>query len=263
MRIQIASDLHLEMHRGNYPSAEYFWPVADRDVLVLAGDIGTHTNALRFIEDEARISPVILIPGNHEYYSRHSRDETDFAWRQIAGSISGLHYLVAEGVAIDGMRFWGAPWYSDFRGRRDEGFLYWVRNSLNDFSPRFNDSGAWTVAKHLEEHARQTELLRAQAGQVDVVITHWPPTRHATAPRFKGDALNGYFVNDREDLVEEIGAHCWISGHVHDAYEAAVGQTWLVGNPAGYPNEAVESPLFRPDRVIEVSQSKPQPQAAA
>lgn len=34
--------------------------------------------ALQFVEDEARISPVILIPGNHEHYSTHTRHETDY-----------------------------------------------------------------------------------------------------------------------------------------------------------------------------------------
>ena len=149
MKIQIASDLHLEMYRDNYPTHLVFRPVADRDVLVLGGDIGTHTNALRFVQDEARISPVILIPGNHEYYSVHSRHETDYAWRQIAESTPGLHYLVSEGVTIDGVRFWGAPWYSDLRGRCDQGHLYLIKSSLSDFSPRFNDGGAWTVLEHL------------------------------------------------------------------------------------------------------------------
>lgn len=253
MKIQIASDLHLEMYRVPYPPVRYFSPVADRDVLVLAGDIGTHTSALKFVEGEARISPVILVPGNHEYYSPHSHAETDYAWRQIAGSTPNLHYLVAEGVTIEGVRFWGAPWYSDLRGKHTPEHLYRVQNSINDFHPRFSDRGDWTLERHLQKHALETEALRAQAGQVDVVITHWPPTRHATAPRFRGDALNGYFTNDKEDLVKEIGAQCWISGHVHDAYEAVVGHTQVIGNPAGYPNEAPESRLFRPDRVIEVS----------
>ena len=79
-----------------------------------------------------------------------------------------------------------------------------------------------------------------------MVTTHWPPTLDAVSPQFKGDLLNGYFVNDREDLVEEIGARCWISGHVHDAYRA-VAETLVIGNPSGYPNEMPESRLFRPD----------------
>ena len=254
MKIQIASDLHLEMRPNHEPDpVTEFRPVADRDVLVLAGDIGTHTNALQFVEDEARVSPVILIPGNHEYYSVHTRHETDYAWRQIAESTPGLHYLVAEGVTIDGVRFWGAPWYSDLFSRRAPGYLRLFAGSLNDFDPKYDDDGYWTVQRHLAEHAAQTRLLREQAGRVDVVITHWPPTLHAVAPRFKGDALNGYFVNDNEGLVRYIGAQVWISGHVHDAYEAMVGNTRVVGNPTGYLGEANdEKGLFRPNRVIEI-----------
>ena len=75
----------------------------------------------------------------------------------------------------------------------------------------------------------------------------------AVAPRFEGDPLNGYFVNDREGLVEEIGARYWISGHVHDAYQAVVGDTLVLGNPTGYPNATGrKGGLFRPDLAIEV-----------
>ena len=83
-------------------------------------------------------------------------------------------------------------------------------------------------------------------------MTHWPPTKQAIAPRFADSPLNGYFANDYEGLIEIVGAQLWISGHVHDAYEVVIGDTQVVGNPTGYPREAVESRLFRPDRVVEV-----------
>ena len=254
MKIQIASDLHLELHRDHLPPPEDFRPVADRDVLVLAGDIGTYTNALEFIEDEARISPVIYVPGNHEYYTNWGRKPTDDFWREVAGDIPDLYYLDGEGLVLAGVRFWGAAWYSDLRGRRDPRHLHLIESSIHDFSSEHNDHGKWTVRKHIEEHARQTELLRAQAGRVDVVITHWPPVRQATPPRFRGSQLDGYFVNDREDLVEEIGAHLWISGHVHDPYDCTVGWTRCVGNPAGYPGELPETTGFRPDKIVEVQE---------
>ena len=252
MKIQIASDLHLEKRRDYEPELHDFFPVEDRDVLVLAGDIGTYMQAWSFIEQELRRSPVIYVPGNHEYYSWQTREQIDQAWKHKARQNPDLHYLIAEGVPIDGVRFWGAPWYSDLFGRRDPGYLKLIAESLNDFDRTFDDSGRWTVVRHLDEHTRQTRLLREQAGQVDVVVTHWPPTLVAVAPRFEGDALNGYFVNDREDLVEEIGAKLWISGHVHDAYRAVVGDTLVLGNPAGYPNVKPESRLFRPDLAIDV-----------
>ena len=252
MKIQIASDLHLEKRRDYEPELHDFFPVEDRDALVLAGDIGTYMQAWSFIEQELRRSPVIYVPGNHEYRSWQTREHTDDAWKHKAQQNPDLHYLIAEGVTIGGMRFWGAPWYSDLFGRRDPGYLQLITESLNDFDPKFDDFGRWTIVRHLEEHARQTQLLREQADLVDMVITHWPPTRDAVAPRFKGDGMNGYFVNNREDLVEDIGAQIWISGHVHDPYRVVVGNTLVIGNPTGYPSEAPESRLFRRDFAIEV-----------
>ena len=252
MKIQIASDLHLEMHQDRVPPLADFYPVAERDVLVLAGDIGVYTHALRFIEDEARISPVIYVPGNHEYHTDWGRRATDDFWREIADETPNLHYLNGEGVTIDGIRFWGAAWYSDLRGRRDPVYLQIVEASIKDFSERCNDNGWWTIHRHIEEHVRQTELLRQQADCVDVVITHWPPTDRATPPRFRDRVLTEYFVNDRESLVEDISAQLWISGHVHDPYDCMVGTTRCIGNPCGYPGEAPETEGFRADRVVEV-----------
>ena len=252
MKIQIASDLHLELRRNHEPEIHDFYPVDDRDVLVLAGDIGTYMNAWGFIEEELRRSPVIYVPGNHEYYSWQTREFIDEAWQRKAQQNADLHFLIAEGVTIGSVRFWGAPWYSDLFSRRDPGYLTLIANSLNDFDPKYDDFGSWTVHRHLEEHARQTALLREQAGQVDVVITHWPPTLDAVAPRLEGDALNGYFVNDNEALVHTIGAKVWISGHVHDAYRAVVGDTLVMGNPTGYPFDGAEKPLFRPNLAIDV-----------
>ena len=88
MRIQILSDLHLEVDPSFRPE-----PAAGADVLVLAGDVGAHTRQSRLgaaLEDEAgrlrladgslarfgleRFSPVqgwptpvLYVPGNHEY----------------------------------------------------------------------------------------------------------------------------------------------------------------------------------------------------
>ena len=253
MRIQIASDLHLEMHNDRYPPLVDFVPVADRDVLVLAGDIGVYTQAVRFIEDEARISPVIYVPGNHEYHTNWGRRATDDFWQEIADETPDLYYLNGDGVTINGVRFWGAPWYSDLRGRRDPVYLRIIEASIKDFSEHCNDNGRWTVRQHIEEYAHQTELLREQADCVDVVVTHWPPTDRATPPRFRDGMLNGYFVNDRESLVETIGARLWISGHVHDPYDCMVGATRCIGNPCGYPGEVPEAGGFRADRVVDVS----------
>ena len=119
VKIQIASDLHLEFGNRTVPAPHAFRSVADRDVLVLAGDIGRERMARVFVEREVDISPVIYVPGNHEYYSSHSRASIDESWRALAAELDGLHYLVADSVTIGGVRFWGVPWYSDLWGTTD------------------------------------------------------------------------------------------------------------------------------------------------
>ena len=285
MKIQIASDLHLEtivaqMRSGGqsggyrsatdargrprafeggpvYPPIEAFAPVPSRDLLVLAGDIGTGSVALDFIERELKASPVIYVPGNHEYYVKMSRRaRIDDQWRQIAREHPGLHYLTGEALELDGIRFWGGPWYSDLWGitahdRTGAWYHREVSYSILDFWAGWN-SGEWTVAQHIEAHAAQTELLREHAGALDVVITHWPPTKEAIHPKFDGDELNPYFINDREDLVRVVGVKLWISGHTHEAYDYRIGVTRCIGNPTGYSGEHRESRLFRPDKVVEI-----------
>ena len=252
MKIQIASDLHLESRPDHLPDSATFRSVRKRDVLVLAGNIGRRQDARIFIMCELPISPVVYVPGNHEYHTAHPRSTVDREWRTAAEDCPGLHYLVGEDVTIDGVRFWGAPWYSDLWSATDSRTLAAVHDGVNDFREPFNGGGEWTLSRHIDQHRHQTERLLAQAGQVDVVITHWPPTKAALHPQFEGDSLNPYVYNDREDLVRAVGAKFWISGQSHECFEYTVGAPRVIGNPAGYPDARRTSPLFRPDKVIEV-----------
>ena len=252
MKIQVASDIHLEFGTRALPSRRVFVPVSERDLLILAGDIGRQAMARAFVERELAISPVVYVPGNHEYYSRQSRASIDAGWLALAAEHPGLHYLTGAGVEIGGLRFYGLPWYSDLWGTTDPWDLQAVHHAINDFAKRSNAGGAWTVSRHIEAHRAQTDLLAAQAGKVDVVVTHWPPTKEAIHPTLEGDSLNPYYINDKEDLVRRIGAKLWVSGHTHEPYDYRIGPTRCLGNPAGYPSEHRQSGLFRPDKVVEV-----------
>ena len=249
MRIQIASDMHLEMRQNQAP-AHVFQPVRDRDLLILAGDISTFLGAREFVLGELERSPVIYVPGNHEYYSQQDRAYIDGAWRELAAAHPDLHYLVAESVTIGSVRCWGAPWYTDFWGEQRTGHLRAFEWGINDF--HYPTHARWRPIDHMAAHAEQTHALRQLAGALDVVVTHWPPTMQAIHPRYAGDSFNPYFVNADEELVREIGARLWVSGHTHEAYDYQVGATRCVGNPAGYPHEKIVSGLFRPDMVVEV-----------
>ena len=116
VRIQIASDLHLEAWRGGIPDEEAFTPVEGRDLLVLAGDIGVALGALTFIRRELARSPVLYVAGNHEHYGPTAHEEVEGAWEWIASETPDLHFLNGTPVTIDGVRFYGCTWYSGLWG---------------------------------------------------------------------------------------------------------------------------------------------------
>ena len=259
MRIQIASDLHLESWRGAMPDERAFRPAEGRDLLVLAGDIHVELGALAFVERELARSPVLYVAGNHEHYGSMTHEALEEAWRSIAHETPGLHFLNGQAATIDGVRFYGCPWYSGLWGDDEPKAAAAIGRYVTDFRAPYDDAGKWTVRRHVQTHRRQTQAMRRHAGEVDVVVTHWPPTLHALHPMF-ADAgstevlLNRYFINDEEALVREMDARVWISGHTHMPHEARVARTLSVGNPTGYRNEA-RGHGFRPDRVVEVKDS--------
>ena len=69
MKLQLLSDLHLEVHPNFVPQA-----APDADVLVLAGDIGSYQPGSLLQGEYFGLErfanwpcPVIFVPGNHEY----------------------------------------------------------------------------------------------------------------------------------------------------------------------------------------------------
>ena len=253
MKIQIASDLHLEFLGPNsLPEESHFVSVEDRDILVLAGDVHVADGAKAFITRELEISPVIYVSGNHEHYSHRTRVEVDDHWKQFDRLRDHFHYLLCESLTIDGVRFYGAPWYSDLWGSGDPRIWGLMSNYVADFFDETNGKDVWTVPRHINAHVDQTNEMLAHAGNVDVVVTHWPPTKDAIHPRYRGDRLNPYFINNREDVVRQMEAKLWISGHTHEAYDYMCGKTRCIGNPAGYPDEPRYSVKFRPDLVVEI-----------
>ena len=90
------------MRRDRYPTLADFCLVADRDEIVFVGDIGAYTHTLQFNEDEARISPVIYVPGDHDYHTEWGRGATCDCRREIADQTPNLRYLNGEGVSIGG-----------------------------------------------------------------------------------------------------------------------------------------------------------------
>jgi hypothetical protein len=85
-------------------------------------------------------------------------------------------------------------------------------------------------------------------GRKRVVVTHFVPTEKCTHPRFVNAVENPYFTANMEQYMGWDGL--WIFGHTHDAYDIMVGETRLLCNPRGYPDECDTG--FNSDLIVEI-----------
>lgn len=233
MKIQLASDLHLDM-LGAARTWTLIEPDPTADVLVLAGDIdGAEAAVARFAKWPV---PVIYVPGNHEFY--------DWDWQVIRTALqevsegTDFHVLDNGRVDLGGVRFLGCTLWTSFnvRGRTRSTVMDTARATMNDFYLIGNKAGTFTPEDALKDHEASCKWLEQQlAVPFDgptVVVTHHAPHPLSIHPRYAGEALNGAFASDLTPLMKHVDL--WLHGHVHDSFDYQVDQCRVVANPAGY-----------------------------
>jgi len=244
MRLRVFSDLHLE-------AGPFEPPVADADVVILAGDI--HNGAAGIEWGRRRFDgTVIYVAGNHESY------EAEFhatrAALQNAAAANDIILLDCAECVLDGVRFLGCTLWTDFALLGEAGRDHALSNYgpwLADFRLiRWHDR-AFTADDSIAMHARERAWLAARltapfAGDT-VVVTHHAPHPGSIAPKYTGHPLNPAFISNLEGLMGR--ARLWIHGHTHYAFDYAVRGTRIISNARGYPGENTG---FKADLVIAV-----------
>ncbi len=265
MKIQLASDLHLEFLARNFPEEILIKPVPGADLLVLAGDIQNGTQAIELFKDWP--VPVLYVAGNHEFYGQ--------AWEQLRIDLreqcegSNIHFLDNTRIDVAGVRFLGCTLWTDFSQSSigpDKAMRH-VEQRLNDFKRIRTQTHGLTPLETVLDHQQsvqwlERELQRPYAGRT-VVISHHAPHPLSIHPRYQGDALNAAFASDLTELVAQ--ADLWLHGHVHDSFDYRVGGCRVVANPAGYivnryvlrkiGDAIFENDHFNPECVVEVASS--------
>ena len=260
MKIQIASDLHLEILEKKFPSHQPVGP-SDADVLIIAGDIHRDTQALAAFADWP--VPVIYVHGNHEGY--HEQYEALIDKLHSTSRHGQVRHLENEETILHGVRFLGCCLWTDYALIGDiETSMQEAEKVLVDHKIITTPGGVFTpqdaLAKHRQSRAWLTEKLATAFDGPTVVITHHGVHPDSVHPRFAGSSLNPAFISDLTPLVAK--ADLWIHGHVHDSFDYQVAGTRVVTNPRGYPlnlgsAETVadiewENPGFNPQLVIEI-----------
>jgi 3',5'-cyclic AMP phosphodiesterase CpdA len=250
-RLRIFSDLHLEF-------ADWTPPYVSADILVLAGDISVGTHGLAWARHTFADTPIIYVPGNHEFYGAQLPEALD-AMREEARR-RDIHFLDADECVIDGTRFLGTTLWTDYEfygsdaakldramadAAEEMGDFRMIKWSNGDpLKPELVREMHLTRARWLEE--RLTETFDGPS----VVVTHHLPHRLSIHPKYEGTRYNPCFVSDLDYLVRQPVV-LWAHGHTHESMDYSVNGTRVFCNPRGYlPREP--NPAFDPAGLVEL-----------
>ena len=268
MKIQLLSDLHLEVHPDFAPQ-----PTPGADVLVLAGDIGSYqAGSLLGALGDAHFGlerfanwpvPVIFVPGNHE----SDAQDFDAAHQRLRATCQqlNLHWLERETLVLNGVRFVGTTLWTDFDAlAEDEGSTDLARRlrqrdkafrAANFYLRKTGGTRAGTpfLAAAMREQGLlcQDWLRTTLATPFDgttVVVTHFAPSLRSADPRYGLVPGTAGFCNALDDCLEH--AQLWLHGHLHTPIDYSVqgqrsdGSPWqcrVLANPLGYVRKGEQS----------------------
>ena len=275
MRLQIASDLHLES-RPKQTFRELLEP-GTAPLLALLGDIAplNHPNLRPFLEwCSEHWETVLWIPGCLELLGPGSGNDGDgnavargraapnldapvARMRQLAEPFWNIHVLDHEGmVSTDGVYLFGLPFW---KFPRDEAHLWnpklfkWVEAEPSPMHPDilkvlYNRDLAWLRNK-----------AKAQREPI-VILSHFGPTIWLQEELFLGDPDKTVTFPDVEELLKEPIV-AWICGHTHhyvtyskewaDA-TGSKGSVLIACNAKGQP---MENLYFQRDAVVRIDPS--------
>lgn len=254
MRIQYASDLHLEFgENSKWLKDNPLLPSAD--ILVLAGDIGYLGDANYRTHPfwdwaSENYRQVIVIPGNHELYKLFDINELHEGWSlEIRPNIKAYYNSVIhldEETDLMASTLWA------YVPPAEE---YLTELCVSDFKRIRNGEYRLSAQRFNEEHLKcrafiERAVTESKASKI-IVATHHVPSFELMSPEFKDSSINGAFTVELRNFIQNSPINIWIYGHSHRNNDKTIGNTKCISNQLGYVFQN-EHLTFRPDAVIGV-----------
>lgn len=242
MKIAVHSDLHLEFSGNNFRVKDVLQSLLNNkpDLLCLVGDnVGTADQAYTFLKAcSDNVEHVLFVPGNHEYYHGDKRED----YKEVIDELEGVTLLDRTFVDMFGFRIHGCTLWSRF----DDTDIY---RNVADYRLVHTPEESFKKSLVDENWLRQS---LADSPTRNIVLTHFPPTRHCLHPGFPNSSLTEYFYNDYNYMLDpHYDVRLWLCGHTHHCYDVKIEQTRMVANCSGY--YVGESAGYNVDKLIVVS----------
>lgn len=239
--IHLLSDLHLEF--------EYYQPrITDADIVILSGDIHLGTKGLPWARQHFPKSEIIYIAGNHEFY----RQNYQLLLQQfrVEAAQHEIYFLENDEVILNGIRFLGCTLWTDYKsskGMTQEEAMDSIQNRLADHrliqvTDEIGTDGCFSTRHARRVHSDSVTWLKRKLYDESfdgktVVVTHHGPSKCCEHKIFGHSDFSGAFYSDLPNLIKE--ADIWVCGHSHSNLDMIIGDTRLIANQKGYPNENV------------------------
>jgi predicted phosphodiesterase len=248
MKLQIFSDLHVEFE-------SFYPPETEADVVILAGDIHVGKKGIDWAKASFADRQVLYVLGNHEYYGRAYPKHIDDLRKLTSGS--NVHILENDRLVIDDVTFLGCTLWTDFQLFGDPKIAgYYATQRMTDYhkirvNPQYRKLRSLDTAVIHAKSLRwlQESVIDLQCEKL-VIITHHAPSARSIPASFQEDILSAAYASHLEAFVAESGAKLWVHGHLHSQQDYSIGNTRVICNPRGYPDEPNQS--FIPNLIVEV-----------
>lgn len=252
MKIQYASDLHIEFHQNrDYLREHPLLPVGD--ILVLGGDIipfsilERHRDFVSFFADN--FETTYWLPGNHEYYKSDISAKSGYLYEAVRSNV----FLVNNtSVNLGNAKLVFSTLWSKIKQENAE----YVEQEMMDFK-LINDKGnPLTAGLFNQLHGECMNFLKRELSEKftgkTIVFTHYVPTLKYYPEPYKDNILTAAFAVELSDWITTTGVDYWVYGHHHfNAREFKIGNAVMLTNQLGYVmwNEQYG---FQPDKYIRV-----------
>ncbi len=248
MKIQLLSDLHIEFQSYEYPDC-------DSDIVVLAGDIHTKGQGVKWAIENILDKPVIYVLGNHEYYGK-TYPKLVAEVKELARG-TNVHILERDVVTINGVNFLGCTLWTDFELFGDPRIAgYHCQTKMTDYKkikrlPNYSKIRSIdTAIAHKKSTLWLAQELKQRKNETNIVVTHHGPSLKSVSAGFQKDMTTAAYVSDLEEFIELHQPQFWLHGHLHNSSDYTIGKCRILCNPKGYAGE--ENDNFKPHIYISV-----------